>query len=295
VTEPRPEWAGRRQPGAGRDQLLASLISVIEQDPGLVARIHAAADTDGSPLALHHTLGGGALQAAAGNHQHTEQAPDLLQLVRYEEEFLAVRTAGNTYAWLVAETSGAGTGHNTIAAEAGRPGIVQLSTGSTAAGTAGLRTNSAAIRPGNGTMRTDWLVFLPVLSTAAEEYVLRLGFLDDASSSIVDGAWLVYDRTATVNWRARTAIGAAATFVNTAAPVVAGAWLHLAIEIAADSSRADYYLNGAAIASITTNVPIGAGAETGCGLTLTKTVGTTARVVNVDYARLEVRSATVVR
>jgi hypothetical protein len=32
---------------------------------------HASADTDSSPTALHHTLGAGANQAAAGNHAHT--------------------------------------------------------------------------------------------------------------------------------------------------------------------------------------------------------------------------------
>lgn len=36
---------------------------------------HASADTDASPTALHHTLGSGANQAAAGNHTHTASEP----------------------------------------------------------------------------------------------------------------------------------------------------------------------------------------------------------------------------
>lgn len=34
------------------------------------ANTHGSPDTDSSPTALHHTIGSGANQAAAGNHQH---------------------------------------------------------------------------------------------------------------------------------------------------------------------------------------------------------------------------------
>lgn len=39
-------------------------------DTKTVKDLHTNADTDGSPKALHHTLGPGANQAAAGNHTH---------------------------------------------------------------------------------------------------------------------------------------------------------------------------------------------------------------------------------
>lgn len=35
------------------------------------AHSHESSDTDSAPTAIHHTLGGGANQAAAGNHGHT--------------------------------------------------------------------------------------------------------------------------------------------------------------------------------------------------------------------------------
>ena len=35
-----------------------------------VSKIHHKADTDGSDLAVHHTLGPGRYQAAPGNHDH---------------------------------------------------------------------------------------------------------------------------------------------------------------------------------------------------------------------------------
>ena len=50
--------------------LARGFVEVVGTDGPLVSLLHQAADTDGSPLALHHTLGAGARQAAAGNHEH---------------------------------------------------------------------------------------------------------------------------------------------------------------------------------------------------------------------------------
>lgn len=51
---------------AGGDVPLTNLPLPLTQ-----ANTHASPDTDSAPTALHHTLGGGANQAAAGNHTHT--------------------------------------------------------------------------------------------------------------------------------------------------------------------------------------------------------------------------------
>lgn len=50
--------------------LARGFVEIVGTDGPLVSLLHQAADTDGSPLALHHTLGAGARQAAAGNHDH---------------------------------------------------------------------------------------------------------------------------------------------------------------------------------------------------------------------------------
>lgn len=39
-------------------------------DAETVAKFHVKADTDGSEIAAHHTLGNGRNQAAPGNHDH---------------------------------------------------------------------------------------------------------------------------------------------------------------------------------------------------------------------------------
>lgn len=55
--------------------LVRAVAGGLSVDPDQVAILHDASDVDGSPLALHHTLGAGARQAAAGNHGHAASGP----------------------------------------------------------------------------------------------------------------------------------------------------------------------------------------------------------------------------
>ena len=65
-----PSHAGTHN-SAGSDPLsLANLVGNLPQ-----ARSHDTPDTDTAPTALHHTLGTGANNAAAGNHGHADNVP----------------------------------------------------------------------------------------------------------------------------------------------------------------------------------------------------------------------------
>lgn len=50
--------------------LARGFVEIVGTDGPLVSLLHQASDVDGSPFAQHHTLGAGARQAAAGNHDH---------------------------------------------------------------------------------------------------------------------------------------------------------------------------------------------------------------------------------
>ena len=52
------------------EQKIAEHAKVDKPQPKEVANFHTHSDADGSPKALHHTLGPNANQAAAGNHTH---------------------------------------------------------------------------------------------------------------------------------------------------------------------------------------------------------------------------------
>lgn len=106
---------GHAQSGsAGRiAELVAQLVAALAADPELAARIHAAADSDASPQALHHTLGEGNTQAATGSHLHdarysqTTHTHDLDTLTDLAKSWSnAVSSATTTQS---AETKDAGT------------------------------------------------------------------------------------------------------------------------------------------------------------------------------------------
>lgn len=52
-------------------ELASALATGMGLDPRIVVALHQAADTDASAQAIHHTLGTGPRQAAAGSHEHT--------------------------------------------------------------------------------------------------------------------------------------------------------------------------------------------------------------------------------
>jgi hypothetical protein len=77
VSSPTPDWLGRHRwhghgadAGAADAALAARVIQIIEGDPALAARLHQASDVDGSPAALHHTLGLRSTEASPGDHTH---------------------------------------------------------------------------------------------------------------------------------------------------------------------------------------------------------------------------------
>lgn len=107
-------------------QLAGQVVTVLEADPRLTARSHAASDVDGSPLAQHHTLGGDARQAAPGNHGHTGYAEeahshDVEDLPGAPRSWVASSSAATAGIVLAtAETKDAGVGDLAFTAVAGR-------------------------------------------------------------------------------------------------------------------------------------------------------------------------------
>ena len=80
----------QRQPDL-LDVLTRAVSGGLSVDPDQVAILHGASDSDGSPLALHHTLGAGPRQAAPGDHSHTV---DQLALPKVWRAFSTTSTAG---------------------------------------------------------------------------------------------------------------------------------------------------------------------------------------------------------
>lgn len=128
------------------------------------------------------------------------------------EDWTAGAAAGNT-GWTAAQ-SGTGAASSIVSTnvEANRPGVVQLSTGTTATGRASLALGSLSTFFGGGINTTEMSVRIPTLSTVAQEYSLRLGYGDLVTGADhVDGIYFEYDRLQSVNWRCKTANNSART------------------------------------------------------------------------------------
>lgn len=190
----------------------------------------------------------------------------------------------------VASSSGAGTGPVAVAADASHPGIVEFSTGSTAAGYDGALLGASCVRLGGGELVLRTLVRWPTLSAVAQEYVSRVGLIDLVSGDAVDGVYFEYDRLTSGDvLRCKTAANSVRTATATSTAVVANTWTNIAIRVDAAGANAYFYADGALIATHTTNIPTGAGRETSIGFAIVKSAGGTARLLDVDRVAARLR------
>lgn len=203
-----------------------------------------------------------------------------------------------------------------------RPGIFEMTTGTTTTGISGLRTGFL-IDFGSYTSTTfEVTVGVPTLSTVGEEHEDVLGYSDTSSVNPTDGCYFMYDRlpvataptTGTINagqdkWQcwsaannARTgytmdgAITSDGSFVTVNAPVAAlvlpdtNIYNLKIVETtsAGTPTKCEYYVNGVKSCEISTHLPSGSARLTGAGFFILKSAGTTARTLDVDRTRLAI-------
>lgn len=182
--------------------------------------------------------------------------------------------------------TGSGTGNNITASSStsGHPGINNLTTGTTSTGSAAMLTSPAAILLGGGLLSVEWCV-RPVAATynASNTATIRVGLLDATSGAGVDGLWFEWDPNAASSWSAVSSSNSSRTTNAAVSSAATGTWYRLRIDVNAAASSAGYYVNGSSVSTITTNIPTGAGRETGVGCSITNTAGTTAHTIDVDY------------
>lgn len=180
--------------------------------------------------------------------------------------------------------SGAGNGQNWSAAVAGRKGLVTLETGTATNGQYYVGTNTAAIALGNGkhTWRSD--MYIPVASDGTDTFVVRAGFIDSTGGECIDGCyfrcahnvnggrWEFVTRSNNVESGSATDTGVAGV-----APIAS-----MEIEANPAGTQVVARINGAVVATNTTNIPTGPTRATGVGISITKSAGTTNRTVIVD-------------
>jgi hypothetical protein len=211
------------------------------------------------------------------------------------EDFMGPANSGayvNPGIWQVI-AAGTASSSSDIDGLALRPGILELSTGTTNSGSASIITGSNSyshimFSAGIYTIESD--IYIPILSTAAEQYTLRFGFGQSASGDEVDGAYFEYTDvgggTPTPNWYKCTANAATRTKTVTTVAVVAGAWTRLKVVVNAAGTSVEYFINGTSVGVLTTNIPTTR--VTGNVFSTVKAAGTTARTIDIDWVWLHI-------
>ena len=187
---------------------------------------------------------------------------------------------------IVGSVSGSGAALSSGAGAGNHPGVVVLSTGTTATGSASLYGSGSpsSVLAGGGAIRFGAVVKLDALSTPSQTFAARLGLGDSAASDGTDGIFFRYTDAANGGrWLAVARSNNVESTVDTG--VAADTNFHT-FEFAVDAggTSVQFLVDGIAVgAPITTNIPAAAGRETGLRpAALTKTVGLTARTLRMD-------------
>ncbi len=225
---------------------------------------------------------------------------DCLESVRtsyhYSNDFSSVQTDDTvTY-----DPNGSAGTIDTLSGEIGHPGIDVLgitTSASSPATMAGVVPNTAGnqlLRLGNG----DYWRFETVtrgrtstggLSSATQRYVFRAGFHDlpTGGADATNGCYFRYsDNINSGKWQGVCRSASTESVCDTGFTPLADAWYRLTVSVNAAGTSADFAVNGGTTVStndcqVTSNIPTSAGTTWGVGII--KTVGATARAVDLDY------------
>ena len=132
-------------------------------------------------------------------------------------------------------------------------------------------------------------LFIPTLSDVTDRYNVLFGISGGTNSTVNSGCAFIYDEggvgtgtTASPNWQIITATSSVRTNFVTSVPVAINTWYSFRIESNSTFTEIYYYINDVLVRTETTNIPTGVASSLPIA-SMTKTAGTTARILAVDY------------
>ena len=178
----------------------------------------------------------------------------------------------------VFSNAGSSSGWSATTPQDGGMGWAAAALGTTATGRVGVGghvTNN--LRFDLGATRAGARLRCGVLSDATTTYTWRVGFGDSLTGDGTDGAFFRY--THGVNggrWQAVSRADSVETAVDTGVSVAAATTYRMRIEVNATGTEALFFIDDILVATIATNIPVGAGRETTYSLWIVRSVGTAA-------------------
>lgn len=190
--------------------------------------------------------------------------------------------------------TGAATSATTVDAD-NHPSIILITSGTTSTGRSSCNSTitSPPIAFGGGAWTIEVSIRINNLSDGTDSFSVIAGFFDTLGADQADAAAFVYENNGGVgtcadsaNWQRYTASNSVRT-CNASSTAVGTGWTRLRVEVNADASSVEYFVDGASIGTETTNIPTGTARALGFGVLIQKSVGTTARTVSWDYVAVE--------
>ena len=215
--------------------------------------------------------------------------PSRRQYVEMFDEMI-VKTTGD-FGW-GALTSGAGAAETQLAGETNAPGINELSTGTTttgyclvyAANNSGV--NEVLFGGGSAQYTLEYRFRQPTLFDGTDSGTFRLGFMDAANGNDpTDGIYVRFSNSG-ANFRYITRSSSTETDTDSGLVAVANTWYKIRIVLNSVANSVTFTIDDGSSQTVTTNIPSGAGRQTHIEMNIIKSAGTTARLLDVDYAWL---------
>jgi hypothetical protein len=185
--------------------------------------------------------------------------------------------------------TGAGFGQNwDVVSLADVFGVGELRTGTDTTGRYALTTYNNALDPQNDFgMSLEVGISLQALSTASEEFVLRIGFGEGwlVAGHPSDGAYFRYERSVDGDlWSCVTSnTESHSKTVTVVAPTVGGTFQRLKIVWDPGGDELSFLIDGNEVANHTTGAEQIPTTRLGLGIQIEKTAGTTSRELNLDF------------
>ena len=151
---------------------------------------------------------------------------------------------------------------------------------------------------GGGITSYETLIWLPILSTPGERFSCLIGFSSGVlnQNNSQNNIAFLYDEGniafagaggASANWRAVTTDTGTRTFTDTGVAVNAGAFIKLKIVVNANASSVEFFIDNTLVATHTTNIPSGNTKRVSVRNYIQKSVGSTQRLLILDYVKLQ--------
>lgn len=179
------------------------------------------------------------------------------------------------------------------------PGIIYNTTGTTATGTAGFYLGPAAspggpILLGGGAITMETEIQIPILGVTAQQYFIKVGFVDTPSGTISvpnNGVYAQYAQGVDGNfWDFKCSNAGTTTTITSTAAVAANTWYKLTQTCNAAATSCSLAINNANTVTCNTNIPTAVSVVP--TIEMAKTNGTTARTMLIDYFLLFQRFTT---